>query len=72
MDNKLLLTPENVLELTGLRRPTSQMKWLRENGIVFLVGGDGNPKVIIESVLNRFDKNLRNGHRQNRAPEVRV
>lgn len=70
MTNKLVLATEDLTDLTGLCRPTAQMRWLKENGIVFLVGGDGFPKVLFDSVLNRFDKNLKNGNRRKKEPEV--
>lgn len=70
MTNKLVLATEDLTDLTGLCRPTAQMRWLKENGIVFLVGGDGFPKVLFDSVLSRFDKNLKNGNRRKKEPEV--
>lgn len=41
----LLLTPEEVAELTGYVQPKRQITWLSANGWKFLIGGDGLPKV---------------------------
>lgn len=67
-----LLSQEEIEILTGLKRPTFQCKWLRENAIVFLVGADGKPKVLTASLMSRVDKNIKNGNRKQKEPEVRV
>jgi hypothetical protein len=41
----LVLTPEELQEVTGLKQASSQIRWLSENGWLFHVGGDGLPKV---------------------------
>lgn len=42
----MLLTPQELEDLTGRSRPANQIKWLRERGWVFEVGGDRRPKVL--------------------------
>ena len=42
----MLLTAEQVADLTGYVKPTAQVGWLRQRGWRFEVGGDGRPKVL--------------------------
>lgn len=48
----MLLSEDQVKELTGLKQPSAQIGWLRDNGFVFRVGADGKPKV----AASHFDK----------------
>lgn len=66
------LTREEIEILTGLKRPSFQCKWLRQNGIVFMLGNDQKPKVLQQTVLDRFDRNIKKGNRYTKEPEVRV
>lgn len=43
----MILTEEQVAQLTGRKRPSSQQRWLKENGIKFLEGADGRPRVLV-------------------------
>lgn len=42
----LLLTQDEMAELSGRRQPAAQMRWLLANGWKFQVGADGRPKVL--------------------------
>lgn len=53
----MFLTSEEIIELTGYKQKTSQIKWLRENGVRFLLGGDDRPKILasqIEQLIGPF------------------
>ncbi|AEM46626.1 hypothetical protein Acife_0404 [Acidithiobacillus ferrivorans SS3] len=50
MEN-LLLTKDEVVDLTGYKMASKQVIWLRENAIYHYVGHDGRPKVPREAVL---------------------
>jgi hypothetical protein len=41
----LHLTRDELRDITGLKRPDAQMRWLRENGFVALRRADGMPLV---------------------------
>jgi hypothetical protein len=41
----MILSPDEVCELTGRRQPKRQIQWLTENQWKFFVGADGHPKV---------------------------
>lgn len=47
----LTLTRDEVVELTGYRRPTEQIAWMRTNGVPHFVGADGRPRVIRAALL---------------------
>lgn len=49
----MLLTPEELADLTEYKRPADQIKWLREKGIPFFIGSKGNPKVLWEVLYDR-------------------
>jgi hypothetical protein len=40
-----LLTPEEILALTGLRQAAAQIRWLRRAGITHYIRADGKPAV---------------------------
>ena len=50
----MFMTPEEVAELTGYKRPCDQIKWLEAERFGYVVGGDGRPKVVKELVLSRL------------------
>ena len=55
----IVMTKDEVKGLTGYRRKMEQIKWLRENGIVFLIGADGHPRVGNVEVENKLtDSNI--------------
>ena len=41
----LLLTTAELCDLTGYHKPGHQIAWLREQGFIFRVAGDGYPRV---------------------------
>jgi hypothetical protein len=43
----VFLTPADIQRLTGKKRATAQIRWLRENGWKFTVDGGGWPVVAI-------------------------
>lgn len=59
----MFLTTDELTELTGYKRPTSMIRWLRENQFVFTVAADGYPRVLSEHVQARLT---------NRPPSVRA
>jgi len=50
----MLLTPEELVELTGYRRPSRQAEMLDCWGIQYLCGADGQLKVARARVLDRL------------------
>jgi hypothetical protein len=46
----MMLTSEEVADLTGARRRASQFAWLRANGYPVEEGADGRPKVLRAAV----------------------
>lgn len=46
-----MLTPEQIVQLTGYRRPSKQIEWLKRNGVPYFVNAAGYPQVI--EVLNK-------------------
>ncbi len=47
----MLLTREELRELTGRRTAAAQIRWLREQRIPHLIGADGRPKVLRSTLL---------------------
>lgn len=45
MEDRFLLTPDELHDLTDYKLPKLQIVWLREHGWVFEIGGDDKPKV---------------------------
>lgn len=54
MADALLLTTDEVSDLTGYQQPTAQVRWLVENNLPYLLGGDGKPKVLRSLVVRRL------------------
>lgn len=50
----MFLKKGELVDLTGHERPTIQVRWLRSNGIPFIVGGDGHPKVPKQPLLDKI------------------
>jgi hypothetical protein len=46
-----MLTPDQMVQLTGYRKPSKQIEWLKRNGVPYLVNAAGYPVVI--EVLNK-------------------
>lgn len=41
----LLLTPDEIIDLTGYKLPKKQSQWLSRQGIIHMIGRDGKPRV---------------------------
>lgn len=54
MEGSLLLTADEVAELSGYQKPSAQARWLRQNDFPFVMGGDGRPKVLRQVVETRL------------------
>ncbi|MHC8396110.1 DUF4224 domain-containing protein [Pseudomonas sp. LB3P93] len=50
----MFLTKEEVAELTGYKKPSAQIKWFQVQQIGLAVGGDGHPKALRQTVINRL------------------
>jgi hypothetical protein len=44
----MLLDPDELCSLTGYKRPSKQIEWLRTQGWKFAISGLGHPKVDVE------------------------
>jgi hypothetical protein len=64
----MLLTKVEVSDLTGYARPATQSRWLRENSIPFILGGDGHPKVLRQVIETRLGGQCE----PHRKPELRL
>jgi hypothetical protein len=49
----MVLTKDELFELTGYKRKKEQARWLREHRFAFEVDCHGNPKVLRETVYSR-------------------
>lgn len=68
MEVEMFLTKEEVADLTGYRKPSAQIKWLQVHQFAFAVGGDGQPKVLSQVVVNRLGGQTE----QKKSPELRL
>ncbi|MDE2103249.1 MAG: DUF4224 domain-containing protein [Patescibacteria group bacterium] len=41
-----MLTPDEMIALSGYRKPSCQIEWLKQHGIPHYVGADGYPRVV--------------------------
>ena len=48
-----LLRPE-IIELSGLHRQSAVCRWLDRQGIQYLVGADGWPRVLRSAIMERL------------------
>jgi hypothetical protein len=46
----MFLTVEHLNELTGYKRPAAMRRWLSQQGMRFLVGPDGYPRLLEKEV----------------------
>ena len=46
----MILSRDQVIELSGYRKPSCQIKWLKRQGLRFFVGADGHPRVPVSSI----------------------
>ncbi len=63
----MFLTPEQLVELTGRRRPSAQVRWLRENHWAYAVNADGHPRVAAAEAARQLETG---GSRRSPAPPV--
>ena len=42
----MILTDDELFQLTGFSRPSKQAEWLKANGFNYRLGADGHPKVL--------------------------
>lgn len=63
-----ILSPDEIKALTGYTQPAKQMRWLKDNGYPFELGGDGRPKVLEQLVLSR----LGGTQQRTKAPQLRL
>ena len=50
----LFLTQDELRELTDLRLPKAQIRWLQKHAYPYEISGAGKPKVLKSFVLNRL------------------
>lgn len=50
----MFLTREELRELTGLSRPSAQIRWLRANGFEVLRRADGVPLILRDALTTRM------------------
>ena len=48
------LTKSDLMELTGLQRPSAIKRWLERQRIPYMVGADGWPRVLQTLIMNRM------------------
>lgn len=56
MISLLFLTQEEIKELTDLKIPKAQMRWLAQHAYPFEISAIGKPKVLRSTVLERLSK----------------
>lgn len=64
----MFMTPEEVADLTGYQKPSAQIRWLDAEKFGYVVGGDGQPKVLREVVLSRLGSSKPN----KKGPQLRL
>ena len=50
----MFLSADEVRELTGRTRASAQVRWLAGNGLRFVLGADGRPRVLRAEVEGRL------------------
>lgn len=65
-----LLTREELQALADVERPTAICAWLRRNGIPYLEGAKGWPRVARSTVMSRLDPSP--AAPQTREPSLRL
>ena len=46
----MFLNRNEIYQLTGYKIPSAQIRWLQKNGILFRVGADGYPRILLSEV----------------------
>lgn len=55
LPESIFLSSQDVTDLTGSSRAAIQVRWLRSNAIPFILGGDGQPKIAIQTLMKKLD-----------------
>ena len=50
----MLLSEDEIRELTGYKRPADQRRWLSNNGYRYAIGAAGKPKVAHQEALRHL------------------
>jgi len=50
----MFLSQTELADLTGRKRSSSQIRWLSSNGLRFVLGADGRPRVLRAEVEGRL------------------
>jgi len=56
----VLLSDQELKELTGRARPSAQARWLKANGWPFVINSDGRPKVLRSVAFARLGGGAQN------------
>ena len=64
----MLLSAGEIAELTGLKRPSAQARWLTRAGMRYAIGNDGQIKVLRAEV----ERYMLSGPAPTREPQLRV
>ena len=49
----MFLSQEQLVDMTGYRTKSAQVRWLLRNGYVFDIRSDGRPNVLLDQVRER-------------------
>jgi len=63
----MFLSRDELVEFTGYKNPSSQMRWLQREGFYFRVAADGRPRVLKEAVINTLGGHFIEAERGRRA-----
>ena len=64
----MFLSAAQIAELTGVRRPSAQARWLAKAGMRYAIGNDGQIKVLRAEV----ERYMLSGPAPKREPQLRV
>ena len=64
----MFLSPAELAELTGLKRPSAQARWLAQAGLRHVLGADGRPRVLRAEV----ERAMLGGPVKQRPPQLRI
>ena len=64
----MLLSPAELADLTGLKRPSAQVRWLSRAGMRYAIGGDGQIKVLKAEV----ERYMLSGPVRQTEPRLRI
>lgn len=66
----MLLTPEELEQLTGYQKSSAQARWLTRERLPFVIGGDGKLKVLRLTIEQRLGASMVTVHQ--REPQLRL